>query len=320
MLVLGGLARVADCHAEPVAKPRSCDDEVMSVERAVLCRLATSVRFERAVRALPDGERLAWRAASRYVSGTNATDAFRVARQLSERGVNATIDQFGEQVRDVAVAERIAADYQRLADELTELPEDVWLSADLSHLGLDIDPSGCAERLGAIAARLPAGRRVQIGAEDHDRADAVLDCVLAVANNRLADRLGATIQANLRRSPADLERLIQAGVHIRLVKGAYIEPADRALPYGEATDIAYLHLAHRLAEADAKFALATHDGVLREALLAALGPRPVEQLLGVRASVLDDLLARGVPARVYVPFGNDWFRYLMRRVAESRGT
>jgi proline dehydrogenase len=291
----------------------------MSVERAILFRLATSVRFERAVRALPHGERLAWRAASRYVSGTDATDAFRVARQLSERGVHASIDQFGEQVRDIAVAERIAADYQRLADELIGLPEDVWLSVDLSHLGLDVDHGGCVERLGAIAARLPAGRRIQVGAEDHGRAEAVLDCVLAVADKRLADRLGATIQANLRRSPADLERLIEAGVHIRLVKGAYVEPADRALPYGEATNIAYLHLAHRLAEADATFALATHDGLLREALFAALGPRPVEQLLGVRPALIDDLATRGIATRVYVPFGNGWFRYWMRRLTESRG-
>ena len=110
-----------------------------------------------------------------------------------------------------------------------------------------------------------------------------------------------------------------AGVHIRLVKGAYVEPPDRALPYGEPTDIAFLRLAHRLAAAGVPFALATHDGVLREALLAALGPVPVEQLLGVRPEVLDDLTARGVPVRVYVPFGHEWFRYWMRRVAESRG-
>jgi proline dehydrogenase len=113
---------------------------------------------------------------------------------------------------------------------------------------------------------------------------------------------------------------VAAGVHIRLVKGAYLEPGDRALPYGEPTDIAYLHLAHRLAGAGAQFALATHDGVLREALLAALGPRPVEHLLGVRPAVLDDLIARGIPVRVYVPFGGNWFRFWMRRLAESRGT
>lgn len=101
-------------------------------------------------------------------------------------------------------------------------------------------------------------------------------------------------------------------------KGAYVEPPGRALPYGEPTDVAYLKLAHHLGAAGARFSLATHDGVLREALLAALGPQQMEQLLGVRPDVLADLTARGVPVRVYVAFGDGWFRYWMRRVAESR--
>src|SRR5262249_18619910 len=88
---------------------------------------------------------------------------------------------------------------------------------------------------------------------------------------------------------------------------------------GSPSPLPYLRPAHRLAEPDAQFSLATHDGVLREALLTALGPRPVEQLLGVRPTVLDELVARGIPVRVYVPFGDNWFRYWMRRLAESRG-
>lgn len=291
----------------------------MSASRAILFRLATSSRLERAMRALPPGERAAWRAASRYVAGTTVADAARVVRELSDRGVGSSVDQFGELVRDTETAERVAADYVRLAGEVAALPETTWLSIDLSHIGLDIDPSRCAKRLAAIAEALPARRRIQVGAEDHDRAEAVVTCVETVAKRGLADRLGATIQANFHRSVRDVERLIAAGVHIRLVKGAYVEPPSRALPYGEPTDIAYLRLAHRLAEADADFSLATHDGVLREALLAALGPRPVEQLLGVRTELLDDLVAREIPVRVYVPFGHDWFRYWMRRVAESRG-
>jgi proline dehydrogenase len=285
----------------------------------ILFRLATSTRLERAARAAPLGERLAWRAASRYVAGTTAAAAAQVARELRDRGVGSSIDQFGELVQDSATAERVAASYLGLADRVNALPADTWLSIDLSHLGLDVDPPGCVERLAAIAARLSAGRRIQVGAEDLSRAEAVLTCIETVARQGLADRLGATAEANFRRTPRDLERLVEAGVYIRLVKGAYVEPHDSALPYGEPTDIAYLRLAHRLAETQAQFALGTHDGVLREALLAALGPRPVEQLLGVRPATLDELVARGIPVRVYVPFGNDWFRYWMRRLAESRG-
>jgi proline dehydrogenase len=292
----------------------------VGLDRDVLFRLATSTVLERAVRSVPAAERLAWRVAAHYVAGTTAEDAVRTTRDLQRRGVAASIDQFGELVRDAADAERVAEDYLGLADDLAALPDDAWLSVDLSHLGLDVDSRDCADKLTAIAGRLPAGRRIQVGAEDHSRADAVLDCVLTTAGRGLADRIGATVQANLHRSQRDVEHLVEAGVHIRLVKGAYVESAYRALPYGEPTDIAYTRLAHRLAEADAAFALATHDGVLREALLAALGPRQVEQLLGVRPSVLDDLVARGVPVRVYVPFGDDWFRYWMRRLAESRGS
>ncbi len=291
----------------------------MPTGRAVLFRLATSSQLERAVRALPGGEQRAWRGASRYVAGNTLGDALAAVQRLARHGVQSSIDQFGELVQDAATADRVATDYLKLADQLTTLPETTWLSVDLSHLGLDIDPQRCVEHLAAIASALPAGRRIQVGAEDYNRTDRVLDCVLAVAGRGLPDRLGATVQANFRRSSWDLDQLVSAGVHVRLVKGAYVEPPERALPYGEATDIAYIHLAHRLAGADAGFALATHDGLLREALLRALGLRPVEQLLGVRPEVLDELVTRGVPVRVYVPFGDDWFRYWMRRVAESRG-
>ncbi|WP_067474095.1 proline dehydrogenase family protein [Nocardia amamiensis] len=291
----------------------------MSIDRAILFRLATSDVVEQVVRAVPRGEDLAWRAASRYIPGTAAADAVRVAGELHARGVAASIDQFGELVGDTLVAQRVTDDYLRLADDLAGLPQDTWLAVDLSHLGLDVDPGGCADRLAAIAQALPEGRRIQVGAEDDARADVALKCVLDVAERGMADRLGATVQANLHRTPEDMERLLAAGVHIRLVKGAYLDSPDRALPYGERTDIAFMRLAHRLGEAHAPFALATHDGVLREALLTALGPVPVEQLLGVRPEILNHLVARGVPVRVYIPFGHNWFRYWMRRVAESRG-
>jgi proline dehydrogenase len=292
----------------------------MSVDRAVLFRLATSPGLERAVRAAPGGEGLAWRGAAHYVAGRAFDDARRVSEELHGRGAASSIDQFGELVDDPELAADVGADYRRHGAALSGLAEDTWLSIDLSHLGLDIDPSGCADQLALIAQALPNGRRIQVGAEDHARADAVLRCVLDVAGRGLADRLGATAQANLFRTPDDVEKLIAAGVHVRLVKGAYLEPPERALPYGEPTDIAYLRLAHRLAAAGGPFALATHDGVLREALLAALGAVSVEQLLGVRPDVVDDLISRKVPVRVYVPFGDGWFRYWMRRLAESRGS
>jgi proline dehydrogenase len=281
-------------------------------------KLATSDWFERGARALPVVEQLAWRAASRYVAGRTSSEALAVAAALLAKGFGISVDLFGELVTGVDVAAAVVERYQSLAAALPPPPADAWLSVDLTHLALDVDPAGTAERLTQILQALDPGRRVQVGAEDESRTDAVLSCVLDVAARGFADRLGATVQANLLRSLGDVDTLLGAGVHVRLVKGAYVE-ATGVHPYGELTDIAYLRLAFHLAERQATWSMATHDGRLREALLLAVGPVTVEQLLGVRADVLDDLHRRGVPTRVYIPYGPDWFRYWMRRVAESRG-
>src|SRR5215470_9457268 len=105
-----------------------------------LSRLAASRRFERAVRAVPAAERLAWRAASRYFAGDTAASAVSVARDLRDRGVGSSLDLFGEEAEDMQAADRVMADYRELADRVNGLPE-VWLSVDPSHLGLRADPA-----------------------------------------------------------------------------------------------------------------------------------------------------------------------------------
>jgi proline dehydrogenase len=290
----------------------------MRLDRAVLFRLATSRRLELATRALPGGEAAAWRAASRYVAGRSDTEALGTAAGLLERGHGVSVDLFGELVSDPTAADHVAQDYLALAAALPSPPADAWLAVDLTHLALDTDPVGAADRLAAIAVALPPGRRIQVGAEDVSRTDAVLACVLEVAGRGLADRLGATVQANLLRSPALAHDLVHAAVHVRLVKGAYVESRG-VHPYGEPTDLAYLRLGFQLAADSTAWSMATHDPRLREALLLGVGPVTVEQLLGVRPEVLDELRARDVPTRVYVPYGANWFRYWMRRLAESRG-
>ncbi len=158
---------------------------------------------------------------------------------------------------------------------------------------------------------------MQVGAEQAARTDRILEAVLAAA--RATGSVCATVQANLLRSARDAVGLAEAGVPIRLVKGAYVESPAQAHPWGDATDIAFAELAHSLHRAGAEFSLATHDPVLREALLPALPGVGVEMLLGVRPADQASLAARGVPVRVYVPYGGEWFRYAMRRAAESRG-
>ena len=273
------------------------------LRRRVLLAFATAPIFERTVRAAPGGEARAWRSARRYV----AADPIATARALHAAGLRASIDLFGEHA-DAAAAPAVALRYVELCARVADVP-DAWLSLDLSHVAFD------AGLLREIAAAVPPGRRLQVGAEETAVADRVLAAVLAVHAAGLP--VEATLQANLRRSPGDAERLADAGVPVRLVKGAYV---DRdALPWGPQTDAAYVALAHRLHAGGAGLALATHDAGLRDRLLADLPAARCELLLGVRPADALALAAAGRDVRVYVPFGEQWFRYFMRRRAESQG-
>ncbi len=185
------------------------------------------------------------------------------------------------------------------------------MSVDLSHVGLETDTA--ADALRRIGAALPAGARLQVGAEEAARAEAVLEAVLAAAAAGVP--LTATLQANLRRSPDDALRLATAGVPVRLVKGAYVEPLSVAHPYGPQTDAAFGALAGQLHAAGVTVLLATHDPVLRDVIAGA----PVEMLLGVRGDDAVALAAAGREVRIYAPYGDDWLRFLPRRRAEAEG-
>jgi proline dehydrogenase len=285
--------------------------------RRVLLALAMSEELERAVHALPGGERGAYRLARRHVAGTRPPDALACAHRLAAVGLASSIDFFGENVSDPVEADRVTDHYVALARSLEQAPGNTFLSIDLSHIGLDQPGEAVQQRLERIASALPTGGRVQVGAEQERRADRILRAVLAVA--RRGGAVSATVQANLERSRADAEALAEGGVPIRLVKGAYVEDRGVARPWGEPTDLAFLELAHELHANGAEVAIATHDALLREALLRALPGIGVEMLLGVRSTDARVLAGRGVPVRIYVPYGDGWFRYAMRRWAESVG-
>ncbi len=260
------------------------------MRRRILFALATSPAFERVA-----PKRRAWRSARRYVAGETLQDAIATVRRLRAAGFDSSVDLFGERGRPQN-AHEVAREYELLCEALA--PEaDAWVSLDLSHIAFD------ARILDRIAAAVPPGRRLQVGAEEAAVTDRVLDAVIEAA--RRGRPVEATVQANLRRSPQDAMRLDAEGVPIRLVKGAYVE--RNAHPWGPATDHAYAELARRHPDA----ALATHD----EALLASLPHARVEHLLGIGPATPRP----GRRTRVYVPYGRDWFRYFMRRRAEAQG-
>jgi proline dehydrogenase len=279
--------------------------------------LATSAGWERAVRALPGGESAAYRLARGYVAGTRPQDALACAHCLAAAGLASSIDFFGENVEDPIEADRVTDHYVALAQALGGAPENTFLSIDLSHIGLDQPGEAVQQRLERIASALPGGRRIQVGAEQERRADRILAVVSAVA--RKGGAVSATIQANLKRSEADAQALAEDGVPIRLVKGAYLEDPQVARPWGEPTDLAFVELAHVLHANGAEVAIATHDAILRETLLRALPGIGLEMLLGVRSADARVVAGRGLPVRIYVPYGDGWFRYAMRRWAESVG-
>ena len=282
--------------------------------RRLLFAAATSERWEQVVRALPPGERLAYRLANRYVAGRRLEDALACAHGLARQGLLCSLDFFGESIVDSLRADQVTERYIELAHGLDQAP-DAFLSIDLSHIGLDGPGDAARRRLEQIAAGLPTGRRLQVGAEQERQAGHILKAVLAVAGDGGA--VSATVQANLKRSRSDALALAEAGVPVRLVKGAYVEDPRLAWAWGEPTDLAFLELAHELHSHGAEVSLATHDPILREGLLRALPGVGVEMLLGVRGSDAVELALRGVSVRIYVPFGDQWFRYAMRRWAES---
>jgi proline dehydrogenase len=285
--------------------------------RRVLLALATSAGWERAVRAVPGGEPGAYRLARHYVAGTRPQDALACAQRLAVAGLASSIDYFGENISDPIEADRVTDHYVALVQTLERAPANTFLSIDLSHIGLDQRGEAVQQRLERIATALTAGRRIQVGAEQERRADRILAAVLAVA--RKGGAVSATIQANLKRSRSDAQALAEAGVPIRLVKGAYMEDPQVARPWGEPTDLAFVELAHDLHANGAEVAIATHDAILRETLLRALPGIGVEMLLGVRSADARVVAGRGLPVRIYVPYGDGWFRYAMRRWAESVG-
>jgi proline dehydrogenase len=286
----------------------------MGVRREIAFRLAMSERFESLVGVVPGGRTLAYRQARRYVAGATLDEALDVSRRLLAEGLAVSLDAFGELVADPATAAAAAGAYAELITGAAALDGDVWVSVDLSHIGLDVSPGFCRTQLARITERLPAGMRLQVGAEDSGRCDAILDAVEDAVGRGAA--LTCTLQANLRRSMDDVPRIAALGIGVRLVKGAFVEPPSVAHPYGPETDLRYVELAVALRERGVEVLTATHDAALRE----LLQPDRVEMLLGVHEVHAIRLARAGTPVRIYAPYGAMWFRYFMRRVAEAQGS
>ena len=277
---------------------------------------------------------------TRYVAGESSEDAVAVARVLRSAGLLVTLDYLGEETGDAQRAAATAAQYVHLlgklaAEGLTEGGA-VEVSVKPTALGLLLGsedatgPTVLGERVAAehleritIAAR-EAGTTVTVDAEDHRTTDAALRMATALRSRWSSNgsgSVGSVLQAALRRTEADVRELTAPGVRVRLCKGAYAEPAAEAFAVRHDIDRSFARCLRTLMAGPGYPMIATHDPRLI-AITRSLGMgRPADSfeyqmLYGVRPEEQLRLAAAGAQVRVYVPYGNDWYRYLVRRLAE----
>jgi proline dehydrogenase len=259
----------------------------------------------------------------RFVAGENLDDAVAVARRLNDLGMAASLDHLGESVGDEAVSRRAAGVYMRTLDRIAGDGLDASISVKLTQLGVDVSSGLCHELMAKVCARAAGtGRDVTIDMESSDYTDVTVGLVLALREEGF-DNVGCAVQTYLRRTPADVDRLVGSGASLRLCKGAYLEPAEIAYTSKREIDEAFVRLAEQLLESGTYPLIATHDHriihhVKNHVRRIGLGRDDFEfqMLYGVREPLQRALVRDGYRLRVYVPFGSEWYPYFMRRLAE----
>ena len=265
----------------------------------------------------------------RFVAGDNAAAALAVTERLIGQGLSVTMDYLGEDTVDPDQAAAVANEYVALLDLLASAGLTVGGRAEVSvkptAVGLGLPEHGAktaAENIVRICtAARAAGTTVTVDAEDQHRVEATLRLV----NELRADvpDLGCVIQSYLRRSPGDCEALAVAGSRVRLCKGAYRAPDGVALAARSEIDRSYARCMRILLDGRGYPMLATHDPrliAIAKSRVSTIGRDPgsfeYQMLYGIRTDEQARLAAEGAQVRVYVPYGNDWYGYFMRRLAE----
>ena len=261
--------------------------------------------------------------ARRFIAGETVQEAVEVARTLQAKGFDLTLDYLGESVRTHQEADSAAREYVHLIDVLRQSGIERNISLKLTQLGAGVDRATCVDNLRRILEAADHHEFfVRIDMESSAYTDLTLD-IFESLWNRGHHNLGVVIQAALKRSEADVARVIALGGRIRLVKGAYKEPPDVAYARKADVDAAFVRLTQQLLDSGEYPAIATHDPKMIDATLhhaEARGLLPsryeFQMLYGVRRDLQRALSADGYRVRVYVPFGREWFPYFMRRLGE----
>ena len=283
---------------------------LVAAERDVVERFVRDSRWSRAL-------------VARFVAGDRLEDALGVAMRLAGQGLTATLDRLGENVVTPGEARGAVESYAETLREMAASRLDPNISVKLTMLGLDIGDDVAYDNMLML---LKTARSVDGFVRIDMEGSAYTERTLAIAealHARAPGLVGTVIQAYLHRSDRDLERLIDLKMRVRLVKGAYAEPARLALQRPSEINEAFIRLMERLLEDGRYPAIATHDPALIRAtrgfaLRMGIDPERWEfqMLYGVRREAQIDLAREGYGMRIYLPFGADWYPYFARRIAE----
>ena len=261
--------------------------------------------------------------ASRFIAGETIEGAIEAARRLQAQGMLITLDHLGEGVKALEAAAAATSEYVRLMDVIVTSGIERNISLKLTQLGVDVDRATCVDNLRRILE--PASRQgffVRIDMENSVYTERTLE-IFEILWQQEYRNVGVALQAALYRTEQDVRRMNELGARVRLVKGAYKEPATVAFQRKADVNAAFLRLACDLLDHGTYPAIATHDeDVIRQVRAHATAHQiasdrfEFQMLYGIRRDLQESLVAQGYRMRVYVPFGREWFPYFMRRLGE----
>jgi proline dehydrogenase len=267
------------------------------------------------------------RSVSRFMPGERVDDALVAARELSGASINTIFTRLGENITAIGEADEVAAHYREVLERIEQSGLDIEISIKPTQLGFDQDPEVCFRHcLDLVERTAKAGSFFWLDMESTPYVDGTLALYKRLRAH--SDKVGVAIQTYLYRSAKDIEDLIPLGPAIRLVKGAYLEPPSLAYPKKADVDENFYRLSARLLEDDntrpgALLHIGTHDIPLQDRLLKLIADRRVSSdryeiamLFGIQATRQRELASSGVPTRCLVSYGQYWFPWYMRRLAE----
>ena len=277
---------------------------------------------QRHLRRWAENSRFAQKLSSRFVAGQTLNDALAAGRRINAEGLTLTLDHLGESVTSLAEAAEARDVYIQTLSAIHDNGIRGNVSLKLTQFGLDLSPEQCranVAQLVELANRLSSFIRIDMESSEYtDRTLRLVEDLHAAYGC-----VGTVIQAYLRRSRADIERLCERGIRVRLCKGAYLEPPSIAFPDKADVDRNYVELMRLLLDQGHYPAIATHDEKMIEQTKIYAAKRQIaadrfefQMLYGIRRDLQRKLVAEGYRLRLYVPFGEAWYPYFMRRLAE----